>query len=123
MGMTRGEGSDEEKDGAGGLRAYGAGAKSTEGNDGNNDGEGGEKGDAGGVLRAYGADDGGLENKDREEGDEDSENGGAGGVLCGQTAWSRPDAPTDSPHISPSPPSTYCVQSASVIMFRHGSLS
>ena len=57
MMMTRGEGADEEEDGAGGvLRASGAGAKNTEGKDGNDDDEVGEKGDAGGVLRAFGAD-------------------------------------------------------------------
>ena len=82
MMMTRGESADEVEDGAGGvLRASGAGAKNTEGKDGNDDDEVGEKGDAGGGLRAFGADDGGLENKDRDEGDEDSDAGGAGGVL------------------------------------------
>jgi hypothetical protein len=35
------------------LRASGAGAKNTEGKDGNDDDEVGEKGDAGGVLRAF----------------------------------------------------------------------
>ena len=38
----------------------------------------------------------------------------------GQTVWARSDASTLSPHISPSPPSTYCWQSVS-LMFRHGS--
>ena len=72
MMMTRGEGADEEEAGAGGvLRASGAGAKNTEGKDGNDDDEVGEKGDAGGVLRASGADADGLENKNGKDNDED----------------------------------------------------
>jgi hypothetical protein len=65
--MTRGEGADEEELPRELRASSGAGAKHTEGKDGNDDDEVGEKGDAGGVLRTSGADAGGLENKDGKD--------------------------------------------------------